>query len=199
MSDRIVVMPGPGRVDLPVLHTVACEFGWVVELAQHGLCEVTAAQAYGRRTSAVLFHRNTFGAGYSWPETIQRLKLALPEVRLVACRGFAESIDWPVLSEAEQSTPYRGHERLQVKDAVPLQRAHAAPELFLLIDDASSSSLGSSSISCYLPRAAGRQGGFSGHQIHDGSSQCGTDCSSQGLGSSQLMVHRSQACSAGAL
>jgi hypothetical protein len=48
----------------------------------------------------VLFHRDTFGSGYSWFETIRRLKLELPEVRLVACHGFAESIDWPALSEA---------------------------------------------------------------------------------------------------
>jgi hypothetical protein len=45
--------------------------------------------------------------------------------------------------KSEDFLAYRGHERLRVTDVVPLQGEHAALELFLLIDDASSSSLGS--------------------------------------------------------
>lgn len=98
MSDNIAVMPGPGQVDLPLLRSVASEFGWTVKIA-HGPREITAVDVR-KRASVVLFHRETFGSGYSWGETIHRLKQELPAARLIACHGFAESVDWPALSEA---------------------------------------------------------------------------------------------------
>src|SRR5690348_3109152 len=50
--------------------------------------------------------------------------------------------DVPVLNR-EDVMVYEGHDRDTVTDWVPAQGEHAALELFLLIDDASSTSLGS--------------------------------------------------------
>jgi DNA-binding NtrC family response regulator len=98
MADNVVVMPGSGQVDLPTLHSVAGEFGWVVVVAQD-LREVMAAQASGK-TVAVLFHRDALGPDYDWLEAIRLWRLELPEADVVACHGFSESIDWVELSNA---------------------------------------------------------------------------------------------------
>jgi hypothetical protein len=98
MTDNIIVMPGSTRPDLLALQTVAGEFGWVVDIA-HDLGEIAEAQA-DRKTVAAFFHRDFLGREYSWVEAIRRLRLTLPEVRVIACHGFAESIDWPELSDA---------------------------------------------------------------------------------------------------
>jgi len=98
MAENIIVVPGSVPIDLPALRTVAGDFGWAVDVA-HDLSEVAAAQAYGK-TVAVLFCRDALGPEYGWLETILRLRLALPQVRLVACHAFPESIDWPELCDA---------------------------------------------------------------------------------------------------
>jgi len=98
MTENIIVMPGSSRVDLPALQAIAREFGWKVDVA-HDLGEVAVAQA-NRKTVAVLVHRDSLGRGHSWPDTIRLLRRALPEGRVVACHGFAESIDWPQLCDA---------------------------------------------------------------------------------------------------
>src|ERR1019366_7575986 len=53
-----------------------------------------------RTTVAVLFGKEALGPGYSRLETIRLLRFALPKIRLVACHGFSEAIDWPELSDA---------------------------------------------------------------------------------------------------
>jgi len=97
MTDNIIVMPGQALFDLGAVHTVAGEFGWTVGIADD-LREVAAAHAH-LRMSAVLFHRDAFGAN-SWIDAVRLLKSALPDVRPVACHGFSESIDWPALCDA---------------------------------------------------------------------------------------------------
>jgi len=92
MSDKIVVMPGSARLDLRALQAAADEFGWTVKVAGD-LREISSAQA-------VLFYRDALGPGSSWVDAIRRLRLALPEARLIACHGFAETIDWPELCDA---------------------------------------------------------------------------------------------------
>ncbi|MGA2715630.1 MAG: hypothetical protein ABSG41_21230 [Bryobacteraceae bacterium] len=63
------------------------------------LSVVTATQTY-ENTAAVLFHPDALGPGYSWHDAIRLLRLALPGVRVIACHGFSESIDWPELCDA---------------------------------------------------------------------------------------------------
>lgn len=63
-------------------------------------------------------------------------------VQMIVTAEARHGTDVPSLNR-EDFLVYRGHERLQVRDVVPLQGANAALELFLLIDYASSSSLGS--------------------------------------------------------
>lgn len=94
MSDNIVVLPGSSRLESAVLHRVAQEFGWEVNVARD------LFEAGGRRTVAVLFSRDALGAELGWMETTRLLKSALPDVRLVACHGFTDTIDWPALTEA---------------------------------------------------------------------------------------------------
>ena len=97
MTDNIVVMPGSACIDSVAVQTVARRFGWTVEMADD-LSDVCAAQSC-RRTTALLFHRDAFGCR-SWLDAVRLLRFALPEVRLVACHGFSESIDWPELCDA---------------------------------------------------------------------------------------------------
>jgi hypothetical protein len=92
MAENIIVMPGSARLDLQALQAVAGEFGWAVRVTDD-LHEAGSAQA-------VLFHRDALGPGCSWLDAVRQLRLALPEVRLVACHGLWESIDWPVLCDA---------------------------------------------------------------------------------------------------
>jgi hypothetical protein len=92
MTGNIIVMPGSARLDLQTLQAVAGDFGWAVKVAGD-MGEASEAKA-------VLFHRDALGAGCSWLEAVRRLRLALPDVRLVACHGLAESIDWPELCDA---------------------------------------------------------------------------------------------------
>lgn len=92
MSGNIIVMPGSARLDLQALQAVAGEFGWGVKVAGD-LSEAASAQT-------VLFHRDALGPGCSWLDAVRRLKLALPDARLVACHGFSESLDWPELCDA---------------------------------------------------------------------------------------------------
>jgi hypothetical protein len=70
----------------------------MVDIA-HDLGEIAGAQA-DRKTVAAFVHHDFLGREYSWVEAIRRLRLTLPEVRVIACHGFAESIDWPELSDA---------------------------------------------------------------------------------------------------
>jgi hypothetical protein len=98
MTDNIIVMPGSTRPDLQALKAVAGEFGWGVDIA-HDLGEIAGAQA-DRKTVAAFVHRDFLGREYSWVEAIRRLKLTLPGIRVIACHGFAESIDWPELCDA---------------------------------------------------------------------------------------------------
>jgi len=92
MTGNIIVMPGSARLDLPTLQAVAGDFGWTVKVAG-GMPQAADVQA-------VLFYRDALGSGCSWLDAVRRLRLALPEARLVACHGLAESIDWPELCEA---------------------------------------------------------------------------------------------------
>jgi len=98
MTDNIIVMPGSTQPDLLALQSVAGGFGWTVEIA-HELGVVAATRA-DRKTVAALVHRDSLSGGRSWVESIRLLRRALPEVRVIACHGFAESIDWPALSDA---------------------------------------------------------------------------------------------------
>jgi len=92
MSANLIVMPGSAWLDLQALQTVAGEFGWAVT-ASDDLRDAASAQG-------VLFHRDAFGPGCSWIDAVRRLRLALPEARLIACHGFSEAIDWPELCDA---------------------------------------------------------------------------------------------------
>jgi hypothetical protein len=92
MSANLIVMPGSAKLDLQTLQGAAAEFGWAVTVADD-LCDAGSAHA-------VLFHRDALGPGCSWLEAVGRLKLALPEARLICCHGFAEAIDWPALCDA---------------------------------------------------------------------------------------------------
>ena len=98
MTDNLIVMPGLARLDLKALQTVAVEFGWTVNVV-HDLPDLADAQADGK-TAAVFFHREAFGSNCSWFEAVRLLKLVVPGVRLVACHGFQEPIDWPELCDA---------------------------------------------------------------------------------------------------
>lgn len=59
----------------------------------HSVRDATSAQA-------VLFHRDALGPECTWIEAVRKLKLTLPEARLIACHEFSEEINWPELSEA---------------------------------------------------------------------------------------------------
>ncbi len=98
VTENILVMPGSDRRRHPALHDIAADFGWTVEVTNN-LSAVAAAQS-SLRTVAALFCQDALGPGYSWLETIGRLKSALPKTRLVVCHGFSERIDWPELSDA---------------------------------------------------------------------------------------------------
>jgi hypothetical protein len=92
MAENIIVMPGSARLDLQALQAVAGEFGWAVSVVGD------LREAVSART--VLFYRDALGPGCSWLDAVRRLKRALPGVRLIACHGLAESIDWPELCDA---------------------------------------------------------------------------------------------------
>ena len=98
MADNILVLPELVEVDLPILQTTAMEFGFVVDVVGN-LGEVARVTKPGR-TAALLFHRDALGLKCSWPEAVRFLKGMAPEVRLIACHGFSEEIDWDELSEA---------------------------------------------------------------------------------------------------
>lgn len=87
-------------------------------------------------SAACLFAANLSGAD---DKTASSREVPVQMVVTVEARS---GTDVPSLNR-EDFLVYRGHERLRVTDVVPLQGEHAALELFLLIDDASSSSLGS--------------------------------------------------------
>ena len=93
-----MVMPGSDWFDLPVLQTVAGQFGWDVDVA-NDLPELAKASPC-RKTVAILLHHDALGPGYSWHELIMLLTRTLPDVRVVACIGFQESIHWPELCDA---------------------------------------------------------------------------------------------------
>ncbi len=97
MGDKVLIMPGPSGMDVRVLQAAAGEFGCSVELV-HNLSE--AESAYSREhILALLFQREALGEDRSWVEAIRCLKFILPEVRLIACYGFAEPVDWEELSD----------------------------------------------------------------------------------------------------
>jgi hypothetical protein len=98
MPDSITVVPGLGRIDLSVLSAVAGDFGWSVDVAKD-LYQVASIQE-SRKTVAVLFSRDALAPNCSWRETISLLRLALPNTRLVPCRGFSDSIGWQELCDA---------------------------------------------------------------------------------------------------
>jgi hypothetical protein len=98
MTENIIVMPGQREADLPVLRSVAGEFGWTADPVR-GLNEAVAAQAYVRTLAAIL-HRDGLGADYSWPDAVRRVKRALPDVRVIVCHGLSEPIEWQALCEA---------------------------------------------------------------------------------------------------
>lgn len=98
MDEHMIVMPGLDDMDLQMLREVASEFGWSVDVA-HNLRASTKARINGK-TVACLFHRDDLSTQDSWPETIWSLKRNLPDVRLIACRRFSETVGWPVLRDA---------------------------------------------------------------------------------------------------
>lgn len=85
-------------MELRVLRTAAREFGFAVEVARD-LPEAMALAAAGE-VGAVFFRQDAIAAELSWTETIGRLKTVFPDARLIACHGYAESIDWPELGDA---------------------------------------------------------------------------------------------------
>jgi hypothetical protein len=95
MMGNIVVIPGSVPLDLKTLQAVACDFGWAVKVDQSDGDIREAAGA-----EAVLFCRDALGDGCSWLDAARRLKAALPDARLIACHGVAETIDWPQLCDA---------------------------------------------------------------------------------------------------
>jgi hypothetical protein len=98
MPENITLMLGTARLDLPLLRAIAGEFGWVVNEARN-LREASSPGLQGG-TAAVLFHRDALGHDHSWLDAVRLIRTALPDVRLIACYGFSESINWPELSEA---------------------------------------------------------------------------------------------------
>jgi len=56
---------------------------------------------FRENTQRILKHDcGTAGISRAWVDAVRLLRLALPKARLVACHGFAESIDWPQLCDA---------------------------------------------------------------------------------------------------
>jgi hypothetical protein len=99
MADRIIAMPGSGHFDLRRLKESAAEFGFRVETAEDSR-QIEAGLNPSREIAAILFHRDALGPRSSWFDTIWALRSDLPGVRLVACHGFGEEVDWELLSSA---------------------------------------------------------------------------------------------------
>ena len=97
MWTNIIVMPGSARIGLKLLRSAAREFGCNIAVAG-GLREAMGMSGGG--TVAVIFHRDALSVDCSWTDTIGRLKVALPGIKLIACYGYSEPIDWPALSDA---------------------------------------------------------------------------------------------------
>jgi hypothetical protein len=98
MKDNVILMPGSDLADPAMLRAVAGEFGWSIDVA-HNLRQAAKAQI-NRNTVACLLHRDALSSGNSWLETIRLARLNMPEVRLIACKRFSETIGWPELSDA---------------------------------------------------------------------------------------------------
>jgi hypothetical protein len=98
MTENVVLMMGSARDGHSTLNAVAADFGWTVEIT-NDLDSVAATQT-NNTTVALFFGHDALGQGYSRLETIRLLRGALPQVRLVVCHGFSETIDWPELSDA---------------------------------------------------------------------------------------------------
>lgn len=97
MIRKVAVMPGRGSFNLKILHTVARDFGWPVEVVEDmGRLTVTHENP---QTTAVLLHRTAFESR-SWPEALLLVGTALPGIRLITCQEFSDLTDWPELSEA---------------------------------------------------------------------------------------------------
>jgi hypothetical protein len=83
MNSGIVTALGADSWDLTVLKRVAPEFGFQVGAPRDPL-----------RVAAALLHRGAFGPGIGWRDAIRRLRLTLPEARVITCHGFSDAIDW---------------------------------------------------------------------------------------------------------
>ena len=98
MTENVILMTGADKDRHTILHAVAADFGWNVEVTSD-LSAVAAAQA-NCMTAAVFFCQDAMGPNYSRLEMIRLIRAALPQARLVVCHGFSETIDWPELSDA---------------------------------------------------------------------------------------------------
>jgi len=78
--------------------------------------------------------------GTAWPQ--QQAPVAMEPSHLVVTVEPKHGADVPVINRNEVMV-YEGHDRDQVMEWIPAQGDHAALELFILLDDSSSSSLGS--------------------------------------------------------
>lgn len=98
MGKAIVVMRGPGQLDMTVLNDVAGDFHWIVHVARdlHQAAELVAQFS----TVAVLATHHAVGLEFSWLEIIRLLRGTLPDARLVVCHGFGEVFDWTQLCNA---------------------------------------------------------------------------------------------------
>lgn len=91
-------MPGEFGINFPVIQSAADKWGWIVH-EMNSLQDVAAAQE-SLKPVAVYFHREAVCRGCSWSESLRRLRMVLPDSRLIACHTFKDPIDWSELSRA---------------------------------------------------------------------------------------------------
>jgi hypothetical protein len=91
MSSQALIL-GAQTIDAAVLSKVAREFGWEVGVARDP--GMIAANLPGKVPLAVFYHPSAVGFDCNWVEATRRLARMLPGVRLIACHGFSEAMDW---------------------------------------------------------------------------------------------------------
>jgi hypothetical protein len=94
----VVVMPGSMPVGLPMVRAIADDFGWKVEVAL--TLDEVARLRDDSKPLAVLCQEDSLGRSRPWVETIRAFKSAVSDVRLIACHGFSDAVDWPAMARA---------------------------------------------------------------------------------------------------
>lgn len=100
-TPETVVLAGVWASDQKAIEDLAAEFGWAVAQVL-SIRQLAEMKTHGNLV-AVLFNPQGLGLtklGLTWDQALQAVRETAPEALPIACHGFAERVDWPLLAEA---------------------------------------------------------------------------------------------------